>query len=197
MIYIRGDKAQFDAWEDLGNEGWNWDSVFAYAKQGEKFAVPTASQTVAGAGYEAGAHGESGPLAVGYPFDLSNSSFYEKASQTWEALGFEKNTDLNGGSIHGYNLAPETLDRDANVRASSAHAYYEPFKSRENLKIVRGTVKRITWSSATGDAVASGFEYVDPSGQQVLIGATREVILSASAYRNPLILEASGVGNPK
>ncbi|KAF2678706.1 GMC oxidoreductase [Lentithecium fluviatile CBS 122367] len=198
MVYIRGDKAQYDAWEDLGNKGWNWDSVFSYYKKGEHFITPTSAQIANGATYDASAHGTTGPLDLGFPFTVSNSSFHDKARDTWKVLGLDSITDLNSGDSHGFDTAPMTLDPPAGVREDSARAYYTPAEARSNLKIIKGTVKRITWADAPGrTAVANGFEYVTPSGELVKIGARKEVVLSASAYRNPLILEGSGVGNPK
>ncbi|KXX73018.1 Glucose oxidase [Madurella mycetomatis] len=199
MVYIRGDKALYDAWEEeLGNPGWNWDSVFASAKRGETFTPPTTAQAASGATYDRRAHGYSGPVTVGFPFVLSNSSFYGLARRTWEALGIEPTTDINDGYCHGFVSAPMTVDRDANVREDSARAYYRPVETRRNLKIIKGTVKRITWANSRGkEAVADGFEYVNPAGKLVKIRARKEVILSASAYRSPLILESSGVGNPR
>lgn len=199
MVYIRGDKASYDAWEgELGNPGWNWGSIFASAKRGETFTPPTAAQAASGATYDRQAHGDSGPVTVGFPFVLSNSSFYGLARRAWEALGMEATTDLNDGYCHGFVSAPMTVDRDANVRDDSARAYYQPVAARQNLKIIKGTVKRITWANRRGrEAVADGFEYVNPAGKLVKIRARKEVILSASAYRSPLILEASGVGNPR
>lgn len=197
MVYIRGDKAQYDAWETLGNKGWNWDSVFSYYKQQEGFIEPTNAQVANGATFDESAHGKSGPLDLGFPFTISNSSFHNKATDTWKALGLNTITDLNGGDSHGFVTAPMTLDPNAGVREDSARAFYTPAEERPNLKIIKGTVKRITWAEGRGLAQANGFEYVDPTGDLVGVGARKEVILSASAYRNPLILEGSGVGNPK
>ncbi|KID84877.1 glucose oxidase [Metarhizium guizhouense ARSEF 977] len=198
MVYTRGDKAQYDAWEDLGNDGWNWDSVFSAYKSGENFTAPTSAQAGKGAAYDKAAHGLSGPLTIGFPFVLSNSSFYDKARSTWQRLGLEPIPDLNSGDGHGFTVAPQTLDRDANVREDSSRAYYEAVEGRKNLKIIQGAVKRITWANSHGRrVVADGVEIVDSSGKLVKVGARKEVVLSASAYRNPLILEASGVGNPR
>lgn len=198
MVYIRGDKAQYDAWEELGNAGWNWDSVFSYYKRGEDFTPPSAAQVASGGTYDEQAHGNSGPLTIGFPFSLSNSSFYRSARDTWQSLGLDPIRDLNGGRTHGFATGPMTLDRDPDVREDSARAYYRSVESRKNLKILKGTVRRITWTKGNGsEAVADGFEYVDQSGSLVKAGARKEVILSASAYINPLILESSGVGNPR
>ncbi|KAL5455889.1 hypothetical protein PMIN07_006901 [Paraphaeosphaeria minitans] len=198
MVYIRGDKAQYDAWEELGNRGWNWNTLFASYKKGEHFIVPTQAQVASGVTFDEAFHGKAGPLDLGFPLSLSNGSYYAKARATWEKLGVQSIKDLNGGAPHGFVTAPMTLDPQAAVREDSARAYYTPAEARTNLKIIKGTVKRITWGKDAGRlAVADGFEYVSPSGTMLEVRAKKEVILSASAYRNPLILEGSGVGNPK
>ncbi|KAJ4419204.1 hypothetical protein N0V82_005111 [Gnomoniopsis sp. IMI 355080] len=198
FVFIRGHPSQYDAWEELGNAGWNWDSLFSYGKQLEHFVVPDTAQVAAGAKYVAQDHGFTGPLTVSFPFDVSNSSFYAKITKTFKKLGLASIKDLEGPDPHGNALAPLTVNRDTSSRVSSASAYYQPVDTRTNLKIINGTVKRIVWANTTGlEAVADGVEYADPSGKLVTVHANKDVILSASVYRNPLILEGSGVGNPK
>ncbi|GAW11276.1 hypothetical protein ANO14919_006190 [Xylariales sp. No.14919] len=199
MTYIRGDKPQFDAWERLGNEGWNWESLYPYFKKIEKFTVPSTAQTAAGATYDADIHGETGHVHTGFPFSLVNGSFHGLAADTWDALGYPLNEDVNAGSVRGFSTWPQTLDRDRNLRFDAARSYYYAVEDRKNLRLIRGTVKRITWarSSAAGQpAVADGVEYVTPNGELDTVTAAEEVILSAGALRSPLILESSGVGNP-
>lgn len=200
MTYIRGDKAEFDAWESLGNDGWNWDTLFPYMKRVENFTLPTEAQYAAGAGFDAEYHGDSGALKTGFPFQLFNGSLHEVAEQTWENLGYPLNPDVNSGETRGFSIWPQTLDRDANVREDAARAYYYPVEQRPNLKIIKGTVTKLTWAdpSTNSDTLAAdGIEYRDVSGKTVAITTTKEVILSAGSVRSPLILEASGVGNPK
>ncbi|KAI1384855.1 putative GMC oxidoreductase [Hypoxylon trugodes] len=200
MTYIRGDKAEFDAWESLGNDGWNWDTLYPYYKQVERFTPPSAAQQVAGAGFNPEYHGENGPLTTGFPFELLNGSFHEIAQQSWESLGYPLNPDVNGGETRGFAFWPQTLDRNADIREDAARAFYYPVEQRPNLKIIKGTATKLTWAeSLTSDSAlsASGLEYQDADGQTVTIAATKEVILSAGALRSPLILERSGVGNPK
>ncbi len=199
---MRGEKAQFDAWEALGNEGWTWDALFPNFILSENFALPTAAQLAAGATHEALYHGERGYLKTGFPYQLQNDSFHEIAQKTSASLGFPLNPDLNGGYTRGYGAYPQTIDRDANVRESSARAYYEPVEARANLQIIKGTVKRITWSNSHSrrsckKLIATGVEYFDANGDLVNLTATKEVILSAGSLRSPLILESSGVGNPR
>ncbi|KAI8634699.1 GMC oxidoreductase [Xylariaceae sp. FL1651] len=199
MTYIRGDKPQFDAWESLGNDGWNWETLYPYFKKAEKFTVPNAAQTAAGATYDPAVHGETGHVHTGFPFSLVNGSFHELATESWGALGYPFNEEVNAGSVHGFGIWPQTLDRDLNVRYDAARSYYYAVEDRPNLTVIKGTVKRLTWaksSTSCQNAVADGVEYFTPDGKLVKLSAGKEVILSAGALRSPLILESSGVGNP-
>lgn len=199
MYYIRGDKANIDAWGELGNSGWNWDTLFPYFIRSEKFAIPTSAQRGAGITYKPQDHGENGYLKTGHPYQVQNGSFHTSAQEACGSFGFPLNQDLNGGTTRGFGAYPQTLDRNANVRESSARAYYEPIDKRPNLRILKGTVKRITFKSGTtgNKLVASGFEYTDHQGKLASVTAKREVILSTGTLVSPLILEASGIGNPR
>ncbi|KAI4592934.1 hypothetical protein KJ359_010186 [Pestalotiopsis sp. 9143b] len=197
MTYLRGDRAEVDAWERLGNDGWNWDALWPHYKAVERFEVPTPAQAAAGASWDPAFHGLAGELATGYPFELLNGSLHETWRQTWEGLGFPWNPDANGGDIRGISIWPETLDRDADTREDASRAFLQPILSRPNLKIIQGTVKRLTWKEGndTCEADADGVEYLTAAGDSVTVQAGKEVILSAGSLRSPLILESSGVGH--
>jgi choline dehydrogenase len=200
MTYIRGDKDQFNAWELLGNKGWNWDTLYPYYKKAERFTTPNEAQTAAGATYEPKVHGEKGHVHVGFPFSLVNGSFHELAAEGWGDLGYSHIEDVNAGSVRGFSLWPQTLDRDQDIRFDAARAYYYTIEDRPNLTLIKGTVKTITWANSSESiesAVASGVEYITPKGDLLELKASKEVILSAGALRSPLILESSGVGNPR
>ncbi|KAL2256145.1 hypothetical protein VTK26DRAFT_2116 [Humicola hyalothermophila] len=199
MTYIRGNVAEFDAWEMLGNPGWNWAGLFPYFKKSERYIVPGESQLAAGATYEARYHGNDGPLHVGYPPGLRNGSFAPPITQTWTALSLPHNPDLNGGDVRGFSIGPQTLDPGRNIRWDAARAYYHPVEHRRNLKMIRGTVKRISWAKRkqSGKLIATGVGVLDDEGKTTAVRARKEVIVSAGALRTPLVLEASGIGNPR
>ena len=198
MQYIRGDAAQYDAWEALGNEGWNFSTLFPNFKLSENYTIPTDAQVAAGATSIEDIHGHSGFLVTGYPFLLSNASFHDLAGQSWETLDVPVNEDLNGGDTRGFALFPSTLDRDANVREDAARAYYQPVEDRPNLSIIKGTVTRITLGESCDQLlVADGIEYIDAAGTLSKIEASLEVVLSAGSFKSPVILESSGIGNPR
>jgi choline dehydrogenase len=205
MTYIRGDIAQFDAWEKLGNKGWNWAALFPYYKKSENYTIPLATQLAAGATYQPQNHGFKGHVHVGYPLALVNGSAAPAVIDTWEGLSLPHNPDLNRGSVRGFGMGPQTLDPQQNIRWDAARAYIYPAQSRTNLKILQGTVKRITWApkknrrSSSGGSllVASGVEYLTADGKTHAVLAKKEVIVSAGSVRSPLVLESSGVGNPR
>ncbi|KAH0493556.1 hypothetical protein TgHK011_000220 [Trichoderma gracile] len=197
MTYIRGDKAQFDAWERLGNPGWNWTTMLKYFKQVEHFFPPSPWQETAGAHYEEEYHGTSGELHVGFNPALLNGSFYGGVKASWAALGQNLNRDASSGVTAGFDVWPQTLDPVKNVRWDSATAFYWPVQDRPNLTLLNGTVSRILWKNDKAEAPeASGVEYLTPDGSIKTVNARKEVILAAGALRTPLILELSGVGNP-
>lgn len=204
MTYVRGNKAEFDAWEELGNTGWNWETMLPYFKKAENYSIPSGTHLKAGATYERQYHGFEGNVHAGYPTTLGDTSFNPTLIETWEGLSLEHNPDLNSGDVHGFSIGPQTLDAEQDVRWDAATAYYHPIEDRENIEVIQGTVKRITWateglqqSTSGGDMVASGVEFVTPDGETEMLEVEREVIVSAGAVRSPLVLEGSGVGNPK
>ncbi|KAL9108667.1 MAG: hypothetical protein Q9227_006613 [Pyrenula ochraceoflavens] len=203
MTYIRGDRAELDAWEDLGNHGWNWEALLPYYKKAEKYSIPSQTELAAGATYDSEYHGFDGPVHVGYTPALVNGSFAQPIIQTWESLSLPHSPDLNSGHTRGFGMGPQTLHSELNLRWDSARAYLYPVQNRRNLKVIQGTVSRLTWASgnqkiapSNSALAASGVEYLTNDGQVHNLKAKKEVIVSAGAVRTPLVLESSGIGNP-
>lgn len=199
MTYVRADAAEIDAWEALGNKGWNWDALFPYYKRTERFTAPTTAQEDAGASFEPQFHGGQGDMHVGFRYALPNGSFPEIVQTTWESLGYPTNPDVNSGDTRGFDVWPMTIDRDSDLRFDSARAYYYPVESRTNLVLFKGTGLNIEWEEWGTDGVmtATSVRYVDGGNQTFTLDANKEVILSAGALRTPLLLEMSGIGNPR
>uniref|UniRef100_A0A093V5S3 glucose oxidase n=1 Tax=Talaromyces marneffei PM1 TaxID=1077442 RepID=A0A093V5S3_TALMA len=197
MSYTRAEDVQIDNWEVVGNKGWNWKNLFQYYKKSEGFQVPTEDQVAHGANYNESYHGFNGPLKVGWPTSMTNSSVFPILQQTFERLGVQYNPDTDGGKMVGFTAHADTIDREMNVREDAARAYYWPYEARSNLKIISNTLgNKIIWANNTqGEAVAVGVEATNAYGTQVIY-ANKEVILSAGALRSPALLELSGVGNP-
>lgn len=208
MVYIRGNKAELDAWEMLDNPGWNWDNLYPYYKRSESFTIPGPGLQEAGVTFDASVHGDSGADRTDYPTAFGNMTLTPKVRKAWEELGLPQNVDPGGGSVRGVSTNPLTLESAVpDVRWDAARAYWHPVEGRPNLKIVKGTAWRLVWADTpkseeakgkeSGGISAKGVEYLTENGRTAVISATKEVILSAGSLRSPLILEASGVGNPR
>lgn len=197
MSYTRAQKAQIDTWERVGNKGWNWNNLFTYYTKSEEFQVPTPEQTSRGADYYIAYHGEHGPLKVGWPSAMTNGSVLPAVDETFQQLGLPYNRDCNGGRMVGLTVHPNTVDSEADVRHDAARAYYWPYETRSNLKIISNShANKIIWANdSSSEPVAIGVEITGINGVETIY-ASKEVIISAGSLGSPMLLEMSGIGNP-
>ncbi|KUJ14082.1 alcohol oxidase [Mollisia scopiformis] len=197
MAYARAEDVQINAWETLGNKGWDWDSLLPYYLKSENFEIPAAFQITDGVTYDPADHGESGPLDTGYLFNIVNGTIAQTFNETYANVGIPWNGDINSGKMHGFSTVPKTVNVLANVREDAARAYYWPIANRSNLVLFPNTsATKLVWKNQTGDATAAGVHVTSSNGTVSTIYARKEVILSAGALRSSLLLELSGVGNP-
>jgi choline dehydrogenase-like flavoprotein len=177
MIYIRGNRADYDAWAALGCEGWSYDEVLPYFKRGED--------------NERGAddyHGVGGPLSV-----CDSCSMHPLVDVMLEAAvqaGHELNPDLNGERQEG--VGRFQLTQRGGWRCSAADAYLHPAAERPNLEVRTGVfVQRIVFEGNR----AVGVEVLR-DGVQETVRAEREVLVSAGTFQSPVLLMVSGIGPP-
>ena len=175
MVYIRGNRADFDEWAAMGADGWGYDDVLPYFKKSEDNERG-----------EDAFHGSGGPLPVreGRAMSPIADVFVEAAAQA----GHERNPDFNGARQEGFGRYQVTQENG--MRASTSVRYLHPNMERENLTIITDALAlRVLFD---GDR-ASGVE-IDHAGTVEEVHAAREVILSAGAYQSPQLLMLSGVG---
>jgi len=176
MVYIRGNRADYDEWRDAcGCEGWGYDDMLPYFKRAED--------------NQRGAdeyHGVGGPLSVqdGRAHSLLCAAWLDAA----RAVGLHDNPDFNGSSQDGIGWYQVTCRNG--MRCSAAVAYLHPALERPNLEVIThfsATRVILEHGRATG---IEGMRLDDLVG----FGAEREVILCAGAYLSPAVLTYSGVG---
>ncbi|XRM40069.1 hypothetical protein ABZX51_003392 [Aspergillus tubingensis] len=201
--YARAEKVQFDALRDIGIHGWEWNRLLPYYMKSENLTAANLTQAAAGASTLPMYHGVGGPVNVGF-MDMrkGENDLTESMNRTLASMGIPWNQDLNSGHMRGFTLHPYAIDA-TNIRSDAARAYYWPYAKRPNLQVkLNSFVTRILWSDEDSEdgVVAKGVETLEQGGgdrQKFNINARREVILAAGALRTPLILELSGVGNPR
>jgi choline dehydrogenase len=175
LLYIRGQREDFDHWRQLGNTGWSFEDVLPYFRRSEN--------------QERGAddlHGAGGPLSVSdvsEPHPLCDA-FIAAAQQA----GFPRNDDFNGPEQEGAGYFQLTARNGR--RCSTATGFLKQARRRANLKIESGALTtRVLFDSRR----ATGVEY--RVGTEIRTAAARgEVILSAGAINSPQILQLSGIG---
>ena len=175
MIYIRGQREDYDHWAAEGNPGWSFDEVLPYFLRAEDNARGANAL-----------HGVGGPLHV---MDLTSPNplgarFVEAGRQA----GYAVNPDFNGEGQEGVGLYQVTHKNGE--RFSAAKAYLTPRLSRPNLQVFTGAqVCRLVMEQRR----AVGVEFIQ-QGHTRRLRATREVLLCAGALQSPQILLLSGIG---
>ncbi|MDQ6628714.1 MAG: choline dehydrogenase [Pseudomonadota bacterium] len=175
LIYIRGQREDYDHWAALGNTGWGHDDVLPYfirSEGNQRGATPL--------------HGGEGPLRVsdiGAKHPLIEA-FIDGAGQ----IGVPRTDDFNGARQEGAGYFQ--LNTWKGWRCSTATAYLGPARRRPNLRIeteARATSIVFEGRRATGVRWSKG-------GVTTTTRCGAEVLLAAGALQSPQLLQLSGVG---
>lgn len=180
MIYMRGQRSDYDHWAQLGNQGWGWDDVLPVFKQSED--------------YQHGAdefHGAKGELRV------------EERRVNWEILdawrdaaeecGIPKIAEFNRGDNFGN--AYFQMNQRRGSRWSATKAFLRPALNRPNLTVItEAHVQNLTIEQHPDHQKrCTGLTAMTPKGLETF-HAAKEVLLSAGAIGSPQILQLSGIG---
>ena len=177
MIFVRGQKQDYDGWAQSGATGWSFDDVLPYFKKLERF--------------DGGAdewRGADGPMSVQRV--KLRPEIAEAFIAAGEQAGFPRNPDYNGASQEGFGYYQVT-QKDGR-RWSAADAYLRRAENRPNLSIITGA--HVTRLLLDGRNV-TGVEY-QQDGRTLSVHAGHEVIMAAGSVQTPQILELSGIGDP-
>ena len=176
LIYMRGQREDYDHWRQLGNTGWGFDDVLPYFKRAE-------DQTRGADAY----HGVGGPLAVADQAETHPvcDAFIHAALEA----GLPRNDDFNGAVQEGAGYFQTTSRRGR--RCSTAVGYLKPARRRPNLKVV---THALAFRVLFEERRAAGVEWRQ-HGATFAAGARAEVILAGGAFNSPQLLELSGVGS--
>ncbi|KAF2851574.1 GMC oxidoreductase [Plenodomus tracheiphilus IPT5] len=190
MMYDRASKADYDAFEQLGNNGWGWDGLYPYFKKSTELIVPpNATVEAFGITWNPDAYG-SGPLKLGFSdFQYPDTTAYFRA---FEGQGAHKAIDGNAGDAYGTSWYPNTMDPKKGERSHARNSYYEPIRERSNLKVLLETEA----AEVVFDKLAvKGVRFTDrKTNKTSTVYASREVILAAGAINTPKLLQLSGIG---
>ncbi|XP_032663990.1 glucose dehydrogenase [FAD, quinone] [Odontomachus brunneus] len=180
MLYIRGNRRDFDQWESYGNPGWGYKDVLPYFKKSQDQRNPYLAR-------DTRYHRTGGYLTV------QDSPYLTPLGvaflQAGEEMGYDIR-DINGDQQTGFAFFQFTMRRGA--RCSAAKAFLRPIQLRKNFHLS-------LWSHVTRVLIdplsrkAYGVEFIR-NGRKEIVYARKEVILSAGAINTPVLLMLSGIG---
>ncbi len=175
MLYVRGNKWDYDNWAALGNDGWSYKDVLPYFKKSEANEV-----------FNDEYHNQNGPLGVSSASHASdlNQLFIDACVQQ----GIKQIDDCNGAEQEGSFLYQRTIKNGQ--RCSAAKAFLTPNTSRKNLTII---THALTEKVLFEGKKAVGVRY-KKNKKSIDISCNKEVILSSGAFGSPQILMLSGIG---
>jgi choline dehydrogenase len=176
LLYIRGQRQDYDGWAQLGLRGWSYDDLHPYFLR---------SQHQERDGMDG--HAKGGPLNVSDVTEHHPVS--DAVIEAGKALGLP-HRDVNGEDQEGVAYYQLTVKNGR--RCSAAVAYLNPAKKRKNLQIeTKALAARVLFEGQR----AIGIEYTQ-NGETKQARARSEVILAGGAINSPQLLELSGIGHP-
>ena len=181
LLWIRGQKEDYDLWRQLGNTGWSWNDVLPYFLKSENNELGKSEF-----------HNDSGPISVANKkISLKLLDEFQNAAVE---VGIPKIIDFNKGDNFGVGFFQFTTSHSKfglKLRCSAAKGYLNPVKKRKNLKIiVNAHVQKLNFNNNTVDSVS--FFTGDKLNH---IKVNKEAILSAGAIGSPHLLQISGIGD--
>jgi choline dehydrogenase-like flavoprotein len=176
MIYNRGNRADYDELERLGNKGWGWNDILPIFKSFE--------------------HNEFGPSptrGVGGPLHISvgrdPDPLCGEIIAAGANLGLSELQDINESDDERIGHSTATIRKG--LRVSAVNAFLKPAKRRANLTVITNTtVRRILLD---GDR-AVGVDVTTADGGAAEFTANREVVVSLGSMGSPKLLQLSGIG---
>lgn len=177
MIYMRGDRSDYDAWEASGATGWGWEKVLPAFKRVEDHSDGADEF-----------HGAGGPLPVERIPRESRNPLVQAFVDAGVQAGLEETDDFNRERLDGVGFNHTTTR--GGERASAWKSFVRPVLDNPKLTVTTlATVDRVRVEH--GRAV--GVEY-SVGGEHRIALAEREVILAGGAIGSPAILMRSGIG---
>ena len=175
MLYVRGQKNDYEKWHELGNKGWSYDDVLPYFKKSENNEY-----------FQDNYHGKNGPLNVS---NIRNENIFSKFFVEAGSSLHKYNSDFNGANQEGVGYYQVTQKKGK--RCSAAKAFLDPIKTRKNLTVITDLCAQ---KIELRNGIAISIEAIDKKNEKIKIKANKEIILSAGAFGSPQIMLRSGIG---
>ena len=180
MASTRGNRRDYDRWEEMGNPGWGYKGVLPYFLKSENMTIPELADNTK-------YHSTSGELSISYaPY---RTPLADASVQAGTELGYSV-IDYNGETQTGFSYIQSTTKNG--TRMSSSRAFLHSIRNRKNLHVIkRSLVTKLLIHPDT--KITYGVQFVR-NNKKYEVRARKEVILSTGAVNSPQLLMLSGIG---
>jgi len=175
MVWVRGQRQDYDHWAQLGNRGWSYQDVLPIFRSMESYA-----------GGDNEIRGREGPLKI--TTSDESGRLYDSFFAAAESIGIKRTRDYNGFDQDGIAMTQASIS--GGRRMSTAKCYLEPARKRANLTIETDAMVE---SLVLEGRRCTGVRYLS-RGAKREVRAAREVIVAAGSIASPQLLELSGIG---
>ncbi len=178
MIYVRGQRRDFDDWAAAGNPGWSYEEVLPYFRKMESHPLGNTEY-----------HNADGPIRITSMKDEAHP-LCDSFLAACDSLGIARNADFNGETLEGSGIYD--INTRGGLRDSSSRAYLQPALSRPHITIRRNCLVEKLLVDAQRKVTGVSFRQ---DGERRECSAAREVILAAGSIGTPRLLQLSGIAD--
>lgn len=189
MLYLRGNRRDYDNWHDLGNPTWGYDEVLKYFRKSEQNLDEDLVK------FENGKyHSDKGLLKVGrYRAQNDSNAIEDCFVAAGKEFGYNFVDDFNSNTLLGYARGQGTVFNGR--RQTTAKAFLIPAKDRPNLHIIK--YAHATKVNIDGNGKATGVEFIYKGKENLIANVKKEIVISGGAISSPQLLLLSGIGPAK
>lgn len=191
MLYVRGNKQDFDRWHASGNPTWSWEEVIPYFKKSENNKVRKIA-------IDKIFHATGGPLSVeNFSNDGEEVPLKGVLAAAFAELGYKEIRDINGNENIGFIKCQGTISDGSRCSAAKAFLNRDLVGNRQNLHVIK-FAHVIKLEVDSSKKIVTGVRFtLKNSSKEWLVRTKKEIILSAGSLSSPNILMRSGIGPEK
>ncbi|KAI6910537.1 alcohol oxidase [Hortaea werneckii] len=188
--------AEIDAWAQVSNENWDWQTLAPYFRKFQSIVTPSQSvkKALNLAHRDEAIQACKGPIQASFPIRIK--PLQEEWDKTFRNLGLHNADDPLDGHALGGHTSTCHITGDKHERSHAGTAYLEPALARNNLTLITNvSVSRLIVERHSATPTVRGVAY-SQDNVSYEARARKEVVLAAGTFNTPKILELSGIGDP-
>lgn len=194
--WIPPSAAVVDAWESMGNPGWNWSTLAPYYRKSHTLILPDPeiSAHLGLRWVDEQVKGKNGPVQVSF-LGVAEDPMSKAWNDSFKNLQHEMIGDPFSGRYTGGYSNPSSVSPTSKTRSYAVSAYLEQVRKQNNLTVMTETAAlRIIFDTVENSHTAQGVEIMQ-DGKPIVITARKEVVLATGTLQSPKLLELSGIGS--